>query len=78
MRLFATEHLHRHLSAGAVAPPADEPQTVAVPADTMRAVRSLVGPEGVSAFFAAAAEREVQARTLDALASNASNHKEVG
>ncbi|MBO1336733.1 MerR family transcriptional regulator [Streptomyces sp. VRA16 Mangrove soil] len=70
MRLFATRHLHRHLAAGPVAAPADEPQSVALPAETMRAVRGLVGPENVAAFIAAAAQREVQARTLDALASS--------
>ncbi|WP_372344305.1 MerR family transcriptional regulator [Streptomyces sp. KL116D] len=70
MRLFATKHLHRHLAEGPVASPVDEPQSVTVPAATMRAVRTLVGPQNVSAFIAAAAEREVQARTLDALTSN--------
>ncbi|WP_018529662.1 MULTISPECIES: MerR family transcriptional regulator [unclassified Streptomyces] len=70
MRLFATRHLHRHLTAGPVAAPSDEPQSVALPAETMRAVRTLVGPENVSAFISAAAQREVQARTLDAMTSS--------
>jgi DNA-binding transcriptional MerR regulator len=70
MRLFATQHLHRHLAEGPVAAPSDEPQSVTVPAATMQAVRALVGPEQVSAFIAAAAEREVQARTLDTLTAN--------
>ncbi|MEV5607106.1 MerR family transcriptional regulator [Streptomyces sp. NPDC052225] len=70
MRLFATRHLHRHLAEGPALPPEDEPQSVTVPMGTMRAVRALVGPENVSAFITAAAEREVQARTLDSLATN--------
>ncbi|QES42608.1 MerR family transcriptional regulator [Streptomyces venezuelae] len=70
MRLFATKHLRQHLEAGAVLPAAEEPQYVALPASTMRAVQALVGEEGAAAFIAAAAEREVQKRTLDALASN--------
>ncbi|MFE1949569.1 MerR family transcriptional regulator [Streptomyces sp. NPDC059524] len=73
MRLFATQHLNRHLAAGPVTTLPDEPQTITMPAGTMRAVRTLVGPEHVSAFIAAAAEREVQARTLDSLASNHNN-----
>ncbi|MEV3852893.1 MerR family transcriptional regulator [Streptomyces sp. NPDC050095] len=67
MRLFATRHLHRHLADGPVAEPADGAQSVAIPAGTMRAVRALVGPENISVFIATAAEREVQARTLDAM-----------
>ncbi|WP_055599125.1 MerR family transcriptional regulator [Streptomyces aureus] len=70
MQLLATRHLQLHLSPDA--PPAkdDEPRPVALPAATVRAVQSLVGPEGVAAFVAAAAEREVHKRTLDTLASN--------
>ncbi|MFZ3558716.1 MerR family transcriptional regulator [Streptomyces sp. BH055] len=73
MRTFATRHLRHHLSDGTPAEVLDEPQSVAIPAATIRAVRSLVGPEHVSTFVAAAAEREVQTRTLDALTSNTSN-----
>ncbi|WP_395361664.1 MerR family transcriptional regulator [Streptomyces sp. YH02] len=70
MRLLATRHLQLHLSPHA--PPAkdDEPRPVALPAGTVRAVQDLVGPEGVAAFVAAAAEREVHKRALDMLASN--------
>jgi len=70
MRLLATRHLEFHLSPHA--PPAkdDESRSVALPAGTVRAVQSLVGPEGVAAFVAAAAEREVHKRTLDALTSS--------
>ncbi|MGD6744405.1 MerR family transcriptional regulator [Streptomyces sp. BH106] len=73
MRMFATRHLHRHLAEGPAVEAADEQQSVAIPVETMRAVRRLVGPEHVSSFIAAAAEREVQTRTLDALASNPGN-----
>ncbi|MZD04287.1 MerR family transcriptional regulator [Streptomyces sp. SID5785] len=74
MRLFATQHLHRHLSRGPGADLTDEPHSVTVPAGTMQAVRALVGQEQASAFIAAAAEREVQARTLDTLTSNHLNN----
>ncbi|MFH8472164.1 MerR family transcriptional regulator [Streptomyces sp. NPDC018000] len=71
MRTFATRHLQRHL--GADTPLASETSTSAtpkvdLPTETIRSVQRLVGPENVSAFIAAAAEREVQSRTLDALA----------
>lgn len=69
MRLFATRHLRQHLETGGSAPVAEGPQNVALPASTMQAVQALVGDANAAAFIAAAAEREVQARTLDALAS---------
>ncbi len=43
------------------------PGSVRLPDRTFRAVEALVGPENVAAFVAAAVEREVQARTMDAL-----------
>ncbi|MGW6743036.1 MerR family transcriptional regulator [Streptomyces sp. NPDC055025] len=43
--------------------------SVVLPADTIRAVRRLVGHENVAAFITAATERELHTRTLDALAS---------
>ncbi|MEU9604046.1 MerR family transcriptional regulator [Streptomyces sp. NPDC048057] len=70
MRTFATRHLHRHLTADAPTPTptqAPAPRAVALPPETIRAVRSLVGAEHVAAFVTAATEREVQARMLDAL-----------
>lgn len=70
MQLFATRHLQQHLGATA-SPMADpEPAVVSIPPDTMRAVRALVGPANAAAFITAATEREVQARTLDALTVN--------
>ncbi|MGW4388074.1 MerR family transcriptional regulator [Streptomyces sp. NPDC004685] len=70
MKLFATRHLHRHLSEGPVASHAEEAHSVALPADTIRAVQSLVGAASVAEFIAAATEREVQTRALDTLTSN--------
>ncbi|QTZ93067.1 MerR family transcriptional regulator [Streptomyces auratus] len=49
--------------------PAAASEEVLLPADAVRAVRALVGPENAAAFIAAAAHREVQARTMDALAA---------
>ncbi|MEU5773246.1 MerR family transcriptional regulator [Streptomyces venezuelae] len=70
MRMFATKHLRQHLESGAVPPVAEEPQYVALPVSTMRAVQALVGEENAAAFIAAAAEREVHTRTLDALSAH--------
>ncbi len=58
---------------------AGEPHQVDVPlpAATVGAVRSLVGPRNVAAFVTAAAEREVQARTMDALATTPHRHPEA-
>lgn len=70
MRLFATRYLRRKLTVGEQPTACDEVQQVTVPARTMRAVRALVGEGNAAAFIAAAAEREVQTRTLDALATS--------
>ncbi|MFB6931618.1 MerR family transcriptional regulator [Streptomyces chartreusis] len=70
MRLLAGRHLRQHLGAG------EEPDTrkidrnVAIPAETMRAVEALVGPEQAAEFITLAAEREVRARSLDRLTAN--------
>ncbi|MDX3637975.1 MerR family transcriptional regulator [Streptomyces sp. MB09-02B] len=48
----------------------EESCSVLIRASTIRAVERLVGPEQVSAFVTAAAEREVQARTLDTMTAN--------
>ncbi|WP_149179536.1 MerR family transcriptional regulator [Streptomyces sp. TRM49041] len=71
MRIFATRHLQQHLTPGG--PPArdDEHRAVVLPAATVQAVHGLVGAANAPAFIAAAAEREVQARTLDALTARA-------
>ncbi|MFD3566446.1 MerR family transcriptional regulator [Streptomyces sp. NPDC058667] len=70
MRVSATRHLQLHLSPDVPAVRDDEPRPVALPAGTVRAVQGLVGQEGVAAFVAAATEREVHKRTMDALTTN--------
>ncbi|MCQ8770822.1 MerR family transcriptional regulator [Streptomyces telluris] len=78
MRAMATRYLRDHLdgeaavgTAGgggdAVGSPASARGDVRLPEETVRAVAALVGPGNVAAFIAAAAEREVRARTMDAL-----------
>ncbi|MEU5833911.1 MerR family transcriptional regulator [Streptomyces diacarni] len=56
------------LPAQAVALPAE---TVSLPAEAVAAVRELVGEARVPEFIAAAAEREVRARRMDAMAAEA-------
>ncbi|RDL10024.1 MerR-like DNA binding protein [Streptomyces sp. HB202] len=70
MRLFATRHLHHHLGAQESVIEGSETRPVLLPHRTTLAVQELVGADQVAAFVAAAAEREVQARTLDALAAS--------
>ncbi|WP_240136927.1 MerR family transcriptional regulator [Streptomyces sp. MUM 178J] len=67
MRLFATRRLQQHLRPDGPPPMASGPRAVALPPETIRAVQGLVGDENTAAFIAAAAEREVKARTLDTL-----------
>lgn len=73
MRTFAARHLEHHLTAeepstaGVTAHP---PAPVALARGTIAAVERLVGRENAVAFITAATEREVQARTLNALASS--------
>ncbi|MBO0917869.1 MerR family transcriptional regulator [Streptomyces laculatispora] len=80
MRTFATRHLEHHLTAeetftaGSAARP---PVPVALPPGTITAVERLVGRGHISAFVAAATEREVQARTLDTLASSHANAEQI-
>lgn len=73
MRTFATRHLQHHLGADpplGPAPSAGDSRPVLLAPDTIRAVEQLVGPQNVTAFVMAATERELQARTLDALATS--------
>ncbi|MEU1376804.1 MerR family transcriptional regulator [Streptomyces triculaminicus] len=74
MRTLATRYLRDHLGAVAAEDPSEAgrpapaaKEDVALPAGTVRAVRALVGPENVTAFITAAAEREVRARAMDGL-----------
>ncbi|WP_327354895.1 MerR family transcriptional regulator [Streptomyces sp. NBC_01304] len=77
MRTFATRHLQQHLGAPTPPQPPSEEVPVALPATTIQAVHRLVGPHKAAAFIAAAAEREVQSRTLDALTSSTLNASKV-
>ncbi|WP_328495199.1 MerR family transcriptional regulator [Streptomyces sp. NBC_00414] len=77
MQLFAHRELRRHLGVEQVRPGVDGTRTVAVPATTMTAVESLVGAEHAAEFIALAAEREVRARGLDALAAQGPRTAEV-
>lgn len=76
MRTFATRNLQQHLSAEEPPPAQIEPPSVTLPRETMQAVNSLVGPEHAAAFIAAATEREVQARTLDALTTRSRHSRQ--
>ncbi|MEV7233100.1 MerR family transcriptional regulator [Streptomyces sp. NPDC051020] len=80
MRTFATRHLQHHLGADASLIPGSstsQPRSVPLPPETMRAVQRLVGPQNVAAFVAASAEREVAARTLDALAASRNESRRI-
>jgi DNA-binding transcriptional MerR regulator len=77
MRLFANRQLRHHLGSGQPPQCKDETLSVEIPVATMRAVERLVGAGQVGAFVTAAAEREVQARTLDHLTSNHGNRTEI-
>ncbi|MEV6762320.1 MerR family transcriptional regulator [Streptomyces sp. NPDC051105] len=70
MRLFATREVRRRLGAGEQPKSREETRTVSLPADTIQAVRRLVGPDHIAEFIALAAEREARARRLDALAAH--------
>ncbi|WP_405830883.1 MerR family transcriptional regulator [Streptomyces sp. NBC_01176] len=70
MRLFATRHLREHLGSEQPREQREETSSVALPAATTRAVERLVGRDQVAAFVSAAAERELQARSLDRLTAN--------
>ncbi|MFD7313868.1 MerR family transcriptional regulator [Streptomyces sp. NPDC059883] len=77
MRLFATRHLQRQLEADPPPVARSATRSVQLPADTIGAVESLVGREGVSAFVAAATERELCARTLDDLTSTHRQNSQI-
>lgn len=73
MRTFATLHLQRHLTAGAPLPVPQQGVSVDLPTETMDAVRRLVGSDNAAAFVHAATERELHARSLDAMATSHGN-----
>ncbi|MGW5651784.1 MerR family transcriptional regulator [Streptomyces humi] len=70
MRLFAPREVRRQLGAEVRPTAPAETRFVALPAETVQAVRGLVGPEHTPEFIALAAEREVRARHLDTLAAH--------
>ncbi|MEU1489766.1 MerR family transcriptional regulator [Streptomyces sp. NPDC005776] len=81
MRTFATRHLEHHLAVegpGTARPPTPPTTPVPLPTDTIRSVQRLVGRANTGAFIAAAAEREVQTRTLEALTTSRPNTPIVG
>ncbi|MFF4050266.1 MerR family transcriptional regulator [Streptomyces chartreusis] len=78
MRLLAGRHLRQHLGAEAEPDTLKIDRNVAIPAETMRAVEALVGPEQAAEFITLAAEREVRARSLDRLAANHSPSGDLG
>ncbi|AZK95151.1 MULTISPECIES: MerR family transcriptional regulator [Streptomyces] len=67
VQIFAPRRLHHRPVEGGAVEGASDPGLVALPVETIRAVRNLVGPENTAAFITAATERELQARTLDVL-----------
>ncbi|MGW1873132.1 MerR family transcriptional regulator [Streptomyces sp. NPDC001975] len=70
MRLFATREVRRRLGTGEQPKSREETRTVSLPADTIQAVRRLVGPDHIAEFITLAAEREARARHLDALTAH--------
>ncbi|WUN46904.1 MerR family transcriptional regulator [Streptomyces sp. NBC_00306] len=78
MRTFATQHLQLHLTSEGPLPVGSEARSVALPTETILAVQALVGAEHAAAFITAATERELQARTLDALASRTGDTSGLG
>jgi DNA-binding transcriptional MerR regulator len=77
MRTFAARHLRQHLVPEGPRVEDEATQQVALPAATIRAVQQLVGPRNTALFIAAAAERELRARTLDALVPTPNNCGQV-
>ncbi|MFG2606801.1 MerR family transcriptional regulator [Streptomyces sp. NPDC048514] len=77
MRDFATRHLREHLGTEKAVPPRPEARAVSLPAETIEAVEGLVGRKSAARFIALAAEREVRARTLDALTSSDGGKRQV-
>ncbi|GCB47770.1 MerR family transcriptional regulator [Streptomyces sp. NL15-2K] len=78
MRLFAVRYLRQRLGADETPPLEDRRRSVAIPAETMRAVEALVGPERAAEFIRLAAEREVRARALDRLGPSHGSSVDLG
>lgn len=67
MRMFATRQLHHQLAPTTSPSINQNLRPVLLPTASIQAVESLVGVEHIATFITAATERELQARTLDAL-----------
>jgi DNA-binding transcriptional MerR regulator len=78
MRDFATRHLREHLGTEKAVPSRPDARVVSLPTKTMETVEGLVGRASAARFIALAAEREVRARALDALASSGPDSEGVG
>ncbi len=65
---YSSNRPHQSAAPARSAASAPAPVPVPLPASTVEAVRALVGADRVPAFVAAAADREVAARRMDALA----------
>ncbi|POX39659.1 MerR family transcriptional regulator [Streptomyces sp. Ru73] len=70
MRTLASRYLRHHLHSEGPGP-GTAVEHVPLPAATVQSVRELVGPAGVAAFVAAAADHEVSARRMDSLVAHA-------
>ncbi|WP_446039377.1 MerR family transcriptional regulator [Streptomyces sp. SID1121] len=70
-------HLRRRLAGEETSPEPVETGEVALPVTTIQAVEALVGVANVAAFVTAATERELQTRTLDALAPTARQSSDI-
>ncbi|GAA4083462.1 MerR family transcriptional regulator [Streptomyces shaanxiensis] len=77
MRLLAVRHLRQRLGADEKPDPRKNTRNVSISVETMQAVERLVGPKQAAEFIALAAEREVQARSLDRLAANHSSSADL-
>jgi hypothetical protein len=78
IRLFAVRHLRQRLGADETPAGEDRRRSVAIPAETMRAVEALVGPEHAAEFITLTVEREVRARALDRIAPSHSSSVDLG
>ncbi|MFE0760542.1 MerR family transcriptional regulator [Streptomyces smyrnaeus] len=82
MQKFAARNLRDHLRSAAAAPSAAVPdgasrsEQIRLPAETVEAVRELVGEEQVPEFITAAAEREVRARAMDRMTAQRSGGRQ--
>ncbi|MEV6165452.1 MerR family transcriptional regulator [Streptomyces sp. NPDC052052] len=80
IKMLVMRHLLHHDRSDTSALSTESPSmtpTVDIPLRTIQSIQSLVGADNISSFVAAAAEREVQSRTLDALAPSGNETSQV-